>query len=71
VRETLRRFRAAGLSRPLADEASEEALAQKLYGAAGSKQGHRRHGEPDWAAIHRELERKAVTHAPTFGGLVA
>jgi hypothetical protein len=43
---SLRRFRAAGLSWPLADDVTEEALAQKLYGAAGSKQGHRRHGEP-------------------------
>jgi hypothetical protein len=59
--DALRRFRAAGLSWPLADNASEEALAEKLYGAAGSKQGHRRHAEPDWVAIHRELKRKHVT----------
>ena len=61
VRETLRRFRAAGLSWPLADDASEEALAEKLYGPAGSKQGHRRHAEPDWPTVHRELKRKHVT----------
>jgi transposase len=28
---------------------------------AGTKQGHRRHAEPDWALIHRELKRKHVT----------
>jgi transposase len=31
------------------------------YGPAGTKQGHRRHAEPDWAGIHRELKRKHVT----------
>ncbi|MCC6780611.1 MAG: IS21 family transposase [Hyphomicrobiales bacterium] len=61
VRETVRRFQAASLVWPLAEELSEEALEQRLYGAAGSKQGHRRHVEPDWAAIHRELKRKHVT----------
>jgi transposase len=61
VRETLRRFEAAGLNWPLADEVTEEVLEARLYGAAGSKQGHRRHAEPDWAAIHRELKRKHVT----------
>jgi transposase len=61
VRETLKRFEAAGLTWPLAEDVSEEALEQRLYGAAGSKQGHRRHTEPDWAAIHRELKRKHVT----------
>src|SRR5258708_5728013 len=61
VRETLRRFAAAGLTWPLAEEVSEAALEERLYGAAGSRQGHRRHGEPDWAAIHRELKRKHVT----------
>ena len=61
VRETLRRFRAAGLSWPLAEDVTEDALADKLYGPGGGKQGHRRHAEPDWAAIHRELKRKHVT----------
>ena len=61
VRETLKRFEAAGLRWPLADAVSEEVLAQRLYGRAGSKQGHRRQAEPDWAGIHRELKRKHVT----------
>jgi transposase len=61
VRETLKRFAAAGLIWPLADAVTEEALEASLYGAAGSRQGHRRHAEPDWAAIHRALKRKHVT----------
>src|ERR1043166_8846290 len=61
VRETVRRFRAAGLAWPLSDDVTEEALEASLYGAAGTKQGHRRVVEPDWAAIHRELKRKHVT----------
>jgi transposase len=28
---------------------------------AGTKRGHRRLVEPDWASIHRELKRKHVT----------
>jgi transposase len=61
VRETLKRFAAAGLTWPLAAEVTEEALEERLYGKAGTKQGHRRHTEPDWAGIHRELKRKHVT----------
>jgi transposase len=61
VRETLKRFEAAGLTWPLAEHVTEEALEARLYGPAGSKQGHRRHAEPDWAGIHRELKRKHVT----------
>jgi transposase len=61
VRETVKRFRAAGLTWPLAEDATEEALGERLYGPAGTKQGHRRHAEPDWAGIHRELKRKHVT----------
>ena len=40
---------------------TDEAQEQQLYGCAGSKQGHRRHAEPDWAGVHRELKRKHVT----------
>jgi transposase len=61
VRETLRRFRAAGLSWPLPDELTDVALEAKLFAAAGTKQGHRRQVEPDWANIQRELKRKHVT----------
>jgi hypothetical protein len=40
---------------------SPPVLENKLYGRAGTKQGVRRHAEPDWAMIHRELRRKDVT----------
>jgi transposase len=61
VRATLKRFRAAGLSWPLPDAMTDAALEARLFAAAGTKQGHRRRAEPDWAAIHRELKRKHVT----------
>jgi transposase len=61
VRLTLARVAEAGLSWPLPDDLSDAALEDKLYGCAGTKQGVRRHAEPDWALIHRELRRKHVT----------
>jgi transposase len=61
VRATVERFRASGLTWPLPDEVAEDVLEQQLYGAAGTKRGHRRHAEPDWAQLHRELKRKHVT----------
>jgi hypothetical protein len=36
-------------------------LAVALFAAVVTKQGRRRHAEPDWAAIHRELKREHVT----------
>lgn len=61
VRETLRRFEASGVEWPLPVELTDGALEARLYGAAGTKQGHRRRAEFDWAAINRELKRKHVT----------
>ncbi len=61
VRETIRRLQAAGLSWPLPEELTDAALEAKLFGDAGTKQGHRRQVEPDWVAVHRELKRKHVT----------
>jgi transposase len=61
VRATLGRFRAAGLTWPLPQEMTDAALEAALFANAGTKQGHRRRGEPDWLAIHRELKRKHVT----------
>src|SRR5882762_6018772 len=60
VRATRKRLRVAGLSWPLPDDMTDAALEARLF-AAGTKQGHRRQAEPDWAAIHRELKRKHVT----------
>jgi transposase len=61
VRETLRRAEAAGLVWPLGEEVTDAVLEAALYKAAGTKTGHRRCPEPDWAHIHRELKRKHVT----------
>jgi transposase len=61
VRETLRRAEAAGLTWPLGEEVTDAVLEGALYKANGTKTGHRRSVEPDWAKIHRELKRKHVT----------
>ena len=61
VRTTLERFHASGLSWLLPEEMTDAMLEARLFANAGTKQGHRRHIEPDWAAIHRELKRKHVT----------
>src|SRR5260370_26773421 len=59
VRLTLKRLASAGLSWPLPAEMTDSAL-EALFAAAGTKQRHRRHTEPYWAEIHRELKRKHV-----------
>ena len=61
VRGTLRRFESAGLNWPLPSDMTDSKLEAALYSNRGTKQGHRRHAEPDWPAIHRELKRKHVT----------
>jgi transposase len=61
VRETLKRFEVARLVWPLPDDVTDTALEARLYKNAGTKQGHRRQLEPDWAVMHRELKRKHVT----------
>ena len=61
VRETLSRFTAAGLAWPLPETVTDGVLEEALFRPAGTKQGHRRRPEPDWAQVHRELKRKHVT----------
>src|SRR5690349_20490553 len=61
VRATVDRARVEGLSWPIPDDLTDAVLEDRLYGRAGTKQGHRRHAEPDWAMIRRELKRKHVT----------
>src|SRR3954453_23133060 len=61
VRLTLKRLAAVGLSWPLPADLGDAALEAMLFSVDGSKQGHRRQAEPDWATIHRELKRKHVT----------
>ena len=61
VRETLKRFEGSGLSWPLPDGMMDAVLEETLYANRRSKRGHRRHAEPDWPTVHRELKRKHVT----------
>jgi len=61
VRLSLARVAAAGLAWPLPEDLTDAVLEERLYGRAGTKQGLRRHAEPDWAVIHCELRRKHVT----------
>ena len=61
VRGVVERFRLSGLSWPLSDDMSDEALEEQIYSTAGSRQGHRRQAEPDFSQVHRELRRKHVT----------
>jgi transposase len=63
VRLTLKRLATAGLNWPLPAEMTDSVLEAALFAAVGTKQGHRRYVEPDWAEIHRELRRKHVTLA--------
>jgi transposase len=56
------RFERSGLPWPLPLDLSDAELGVRLYGDAGSKRGHRRKPEPDWAVLHRELKsNKHVT----------
>ena len=65
VRLTIRRFEASGLTWPLPDDITDTELEARLFASAGAgpgtRRGHRRQAEPDWAAVHRELRRKHVT----------
>jgi transposase len=61
VRLTLKRLAAAGFGWPLPADMTDAVLEAQLFTAVGTKQGHRRRAEPDFAAIHRELKRKHVT----------
>ena len=61
VRETLSRFESSDLIWPLPEGLSDEELEAALYANRRSKRGHRRHAEPDWPAVHREMKRKHVT----------
>jgi transposase len=61
VRLTLRRCEAAGIACPLDAGLTDAVLEQLLFANAGVKPGHRRHAEPDWAVLHREMRRKHVT----------
>lgn len=61
VRATVKRFQASGLGWPLPEDLNDTVLEARLFAEVGTKRGHRRQIEPDWADIHRELKRKHVT----------
>lgn len=63
IQRTLNRAGSAGVSWPLADEVTDDMLEARLFAGAGSKSslGVRKHPEPDWAKLCRELRRPAVT----------
>jgi transposase len=71
VRLTLARVAAAGLDWPLPAEITDAALENRLFTGVGTKQGHRRQPEPDWATIHHELKRKHVTLALLWDEYIA
>jgi len=60
VEDYLKRTTAAGLSWPLPEEASDDALEQRLFARPGFKTGQRRRVEPDWAELAREMKRPGV-----------
>ena len=58
--ECIRRARRAGLTWPLPDELTDEALEHRLFPPPAVAAKDRR-PQPDCAAIHRELRRPGVT----------
>ena len=64
VRTTVRRFQAAALSWPLPEELTDTTLEARLYPDAGSKQGHRRQVEPDWARENEATQTPQKNSGP-------
>ncbi|MGP0088771.1 MAG: IS21 family transposase [Xanthobacteraceae bacterium] len=60
IQDNLERARAAGIGWPLPAEWTDEVLEQRLFARVGVKPGRRRHPEPDWTALARELKRPGV-----------
>ncbi len=60
AREYLERAERAGLSWPLPDELTDEALEQRLFSAAQTDQPKER-PQPDWPVLHCELRKAGVT----------
>lgn len=60
VQDYLVRATAAGLGWPLSPELTDETLEQLLFPAPSNQLGARRHPEPDWAALVREMKRPGV-----------
>jgi transposase len=60
IQDNLKRAVAAGLSWPLPEDVTDDALEKRLFAHAGVKTGARRRIEPDWAELSRELKRPGV-----------
>jgi transposase len=60
IQDNLKRAAAAGLSWPLPEDLTDDALEQRLFTHVGVKTGARRRVEPDWAELARELKRPGV-----------
>jgi transposase len=60
IQDNLARARTAGIGWPLPAEWTDELLEEKLFARGGVKPGRRRHSEPDWAMLMRELKRPGV-----------
>jgi hypothetical protein len=58
--DCIRRARRAGLSWPLPEDLSDEALERLVY-PSPPVTAHDRRPQPDWPTIHRELRRPGVT----------
>jgi transposase len=58
--DCIRRARRVGLSWPLPEAMSDEALEARLYPPPAATANNQR-PQPDWAALHRELKRPGVT----------
>ena len=58
--EIIRRVRRAGLSWPLPEKLSDEAIERLVYPPTSVTAKDRR-PQPEWAAVHRELRRPGVT----------
>ncbi len=69
VQDYLARAAAAGLTWPLPNELSDEALEEQLFACAGTKPGFRRRIEPDWAALVREMKRPGGQSDGALGGV--
>lgn len=59
--EFIRRARRAGLTWPIPEGLTDEALEARLYRPPRTVGTKNRRPQPDWAAVHRELRRPGVT----------
>jgi transposase len=60
VQDNLKRALKAGVTWPVPAEWTDDVLDQRLFARGGVKPGRRRHDEPDWATLSRELKRPGV-----------